>query len=644
MCVKVVPEPTANYNLALEIGNFFFLLVFNVEFLLKLYAMRSAYFELGWNKFDFACVLASDIGFILQASGSELSSSAASSLLVLRTFRVARLFRLARFLKGLNKVFTAFVLSIPKLLNVGGLVALLLFFYTIIGMHLFARVREFGANVSIAQHNQYANFRTFAKAFLTLFRCVTGEGWNTLMHNYAADEFFYRSVLERECVDFMDMEKDYDWYESQNLIANPIECGSRWSYIFYISFVFVVFMVSLNLFIAVIFEAFDESASVGDEAFIEIAEICLNNWQKYDPQCSCYIRLGDAQQYIETMIQGLDVDPKFKTVARRQLMREPGSWTMAFAKSLYLRIDARGRVPVVACVLSILRFLIIHQQEESDGKTDDVDDIEMVEKTVKEEQTRHILAELEDMNEEFYRANTVLDWSRQAAAGTYRGVMRRLESSISLVGNAGQKGMNRISGVLRRSASSAAILEGVDDGETRGRLSASLPSSLDEAADSDQRGASFARRVSRSSSFDERGLRDAAGSPALVIDDDKNYNTTPAFIRPRTTTEILRKHLRKSAEDEGNAGSPSSSPSRGTAASRSPTGLGFRRLHFGSSPDLEAENQVTLVPLEQHVAVTKIQRFRRYLAKARRERPKNSKQRAAIRDGLHEVVLGPCDP
>lgn len=58
----------------------------------------------------------------------------------------------------------------------------------------------------------------------------------------------------------MDVESDYAYYRAEGLILNPIECGSSWSPAYFISFVFIVSLVILNLFIAVIFEAFDESA------------------------------------------------------------------------------------------------------------------------------------------------------------------------------------------------------------------------------------------------------------------------------------------------------------------------------------------------------------------------------------------------
>ena len=70
----------------------------------------------------------------------------------------------------------------------------------------------------------------------------------------------------------------------------------------------------------------DESAS-GDDTFLDIAEICLNNWQRYDPECTCYISLANARIYIEKMIQGLDVDAKFKIKASKQLAHEPAEYS-----------------------------------------------------------------------------------------------------------------------------------------------------------------------------------------------------------------------------------------------------------------------------------------------------------------------------
>merc|ERR1712045_64931 len=71
----------------------------------------------------------------------------------------------------------ALVLSLPKLGNVLGILILLLTLYSILGVSLF----------SAAHHNEFlnshGNFAHFGWAFITLFRAVTGEAWNSIMHD-----------------------------------------------------------------------------------------------------------------------------------------------------------------------------------------------------------------------------------------------------------------------------------------------------------------------------------------------------------------------------------------------------------------------------------------------------------------------------
>lgn len=80
MCVPITPEPNEGYNSTLQACNDVFVIVFNLECIFKLYAMRGAYFKLRWNCFDFVCVLVADVGvvffvtfFISKVSGSFFS-------------------------------------------------------------------------------------------------------------------------------------------------------------------------------------------------------------------------------------------------------------------------------------------------------------------------------------------------------------------------------------------------------------------------------------------------------------------------------------------------------------------------------------------------------------------------------------------
>merc|ERR1719421_1093727 len=122
------------------------------------------------------------VGFIISVTSKVQMASAMSAI---RAFRIARLFRLVRFLKGLNRMFTALLLSLPKLINVGGILLLFFFLFSVLGVQLFAKTKFHGP------HGLHANFRDPLRAFLTLCRSVTGEGWNEMMHALARDDAFF---------------------------------------------------------------------------------------------------------------------------------------------------------------------------------------------------------------------------------------------------------------------------------------------------------------------------------------------------------------------------------------------------------------------------------------------------------------------
>jgi len=59
--------------------------------------------------------------------------------------------------------------------NIGALLLLFMYIFTVLGVQLFAKVRVADAM------NEYANFQEFWKAFMLLVRCASGEAWNELM-------------------------------------------------------------------------------------------------------------------------------------------------------------------------------------------------------------------------------------------------------------------------------------------------------------------------------------------------------------------------------------------------------------------------------------------------------------------------------
>jgi hypothetical protein len=68
-------------------------------------------------------------------------------------------------------------MSLNNILNTGMLLFLVFFTFSVAGMDLFGNI-DYANNVSTQ-----ANFRTFYKSILTLFRAATGENWNGIMHD-----------------------------------------------------------------------------------------------------------------------------------------------------------------------------------------------------------------------------------------------------------------------------------------------------------------------------------------------------------------------------------------------------------------------------------------------------------------------------
>jgi len=97
------------------------------------------------------------------------------STTIIRSFRIFRIFRLVKRAKSLKLMFNTFVVTLPAMTNIGGLLMLMLYLYSILGVYLFAEVKL------TSPMDSNANFKTMSNAFLFLLRMSTGEGWHTIM-------------------------------------------------------------------------------------------------------------------------------------------------------------------------------------------------------------------------------------------------------------------------------------------------------------------------------------------------------------------------------------------------------------------------------------------------------------------------------
>ena len=143
---------------------------------MKITAFGSRYFTDGWNIFDFVIVLGSMTGIVIGLSSEQLNRMGPVTTLV-RSFRILRIFKLFRKSKNIRIISQTFILTLPAMINVGSLLILLLYMYSILGVFLFAEVKWTN------QLGPYVNFTNIGVASLTLLRASTGENWQEVIYS-----------------------------------------------------------------------------------------------------------------------------------------------------------------------------------------------------------------------------------------------------------------------------------------------------------------------------------------------------------------------------------------------------------------------------------------------------------------------------
>jgi hypothetical protein len=93
------------------------------------------YFSDSYNRFDFAIIVLSLTSKVLDAVGILGGSNQTS---VLRIFRLGRVLRLINKASSLRMIFNTFLISLPSLGNIGLLLLLIQFIYTISGVELYS--------------------------------------------------------------------------------------------------------------------------------------------------------------------------------------------------------------------------------------------------------------------------------------------------------------------------------------------------------------------------------------------------------------------------------------------------------------------------------------------------------------------------
>ncbi|XP_026218632.1 voltage-dependent L-type calcium channel subunit alpha-1C isoform X2 [Anabas testudineus] len=231
------PEDDSNAtNSNLERVEYLFLIIFTVEAFLKVIAYGllfhpNAYLRNGWNLLDFIIVVVGLFSAILEQAtkgdgGAPIGGKAAGfDVKALRAFRVLRPLRLVSGVPSLQVVLNSIIKAMVPLLHIALLVLFVIIIYAIIGLELFMgkmhktcvykhlgtiaeeKPAPCAPDVAYGRHCTHngtecrmgwegpndgiTNFDNFAFAMLTVFQCITMEGWTDVLY-WVNDAVDYR--------------------------------------------------------------------------------------------------------------------------------------------------------------------------------------------------------------------------------------------------------------------------------------------------------------------------------------------------------------------------------------------------------------------------------------------------------------------
>ncbi|KAM6897634.1 sodium channel protein type 4 subunit alpha A [Xenentodon cancila] len=291
ICLNMVTMMVETDNQSAEKENFLFklnvafIIVFTGECVLKLFALRQYFFTNGWNIFDFIVVILSIAGTML----SDLIEKYFVSPTLFRVIRLARIGRILRLIKGAKGIRTllfALMMSLPALFNIGLLLFLIMFIFSIFGMSNFAYVKK------EAGIDDIFNFETFGGSIICLFQITTSAGWDGLL----------LPMLNREPPDC-----DPDFENPGTVVKG--NCGSPgMGMMFFCSYIIISFLVVVNMYIAIILENFNVAQEESGDALCEDDfEMFNETWEKFDINGTMFIEYSQLSDFCDTLQEPLRV-------------------------------------------------------------------------------------------------------------------------------------------------------------------------------------------------------------------------------------------------------------------------------------------------------------------------------------------------
>ncbi|XP_061051287.1 sodium channel protein type 5 subunit alpha isoform X7 [Eubalaena glacialis] len=283
MMVETDDQRPEKVNILTKI-NLLFVAIFTGECIVKMAALRHYYFTNSWNIFDFVVVILSIVGTVLSDIIQKYFFSP-TLFRVIRLARIGRILRLIRGAKGIRTLLFALMMSLPALFNIGLLLFLVMFIYSIFGMANFAYVKwEAGID-------DMFNFQTFANSMLCLFQITTSAGWDGLLSP------------------ILNTGPPYCDPNLPNSNGSRGNCGSpAVGILFFTTYIIISFLIVVNMYIAIILENFSVATEESTEPLSEDDfDMFYEIWEKFDPEATQFIEYSALSDFADALSEPLRI-------------------------------------------------------------------------------------------------------------------------------------------------------------------------------------------------------------------------------------------------------------------------------------------------------------------------------------------------
>lgn len=205
---------------------------------------------------------------------------------VIRLARIGRVLRLIRGAKGIRTLLFALMMSLPALFNIGLLLFLIMFIFSIFGMSNFAYVKK------QAGIDDIFNFETFGGSIICLFEITTSAGWDGLL----------LPIMNSGPPD-CDPNIENPGTDVRGNCGNP-----GMGIMFFCSYIIMSFLVVVNMYIAIILENFNVAQEEsGDPLCEDDFDMFNETWEKFDVEGTQFIEYDRLFDFVDTLQDPLRV-------------------------------------------------------------------------------------------------------------------------------------------------------------------------------------------------------------------------------------------------------------------------------------------------------------------------------------------------